>query len=286
VIRFLALLFLIVPALAHGQDLGGVVLGGKKPTPQDVANARGVLAALEDSNALALEVGEYEVVKIKEENGQPVIKGPVAWFSINSSIIERVDVPANQSFPIYLKRKGQPKAVYHVLPPQKYPYWLLIGVSPGASPFLMVQNGEAGKPPSEATRLDVTVGKLPDPGPGPGPNPPGPTPIPAQGLRVLIVWETKDLSTYPASQIAAVNAREVREYLNAKCIKVGTQPEWRVYDPDTDVSRESKIWQDAMKIKRDKLPWIVVSDGVKGTSEPLPLDKDALMTLLKTYGGN
>jgi hypothetical protein len=282
------ILLLLWPALAWGQIPGGFTVGGSKPSKEQVQQAQKVIAdATADDGVLRLEVGEFEVVQIKEENGKLAIVGPVAWFAVNEAVVKRLDVPANHPFPIYLKRRGEPKAKLHVLPPQKHPYWLMIGDQVGNSPFLMVQNGaDAAKPPVEAHRISVQVGPdKPKPDPDIDPKPPGPVPIIDKGLRVLIVWETKDLSNYPAAQVAAVNSTEVRQYLSAKCVKVNGHPEWRVYDPDTDVTRESKVWQDAMKIKRDKLPWIIVSDGEKGTSEPLPADKDALMNLLKLYGG-
>jgi hypothetical protein len=272
---FVLLLFLLIPAVADAQ----IVLGGPKPTADEVSKAKAVLAAAEAKEVL-WNVGEFDLL-VRGETA----KGDVQFDSTDDSILALEEIPAGVVLWFNDVRAGQKERALHKFKAETQSYWVARAVKEGKTTIKVWANGDAGKPPRIIARLDVQVGKPkpPDPGPGPGP---GPTPIPAQGLRVLIVWETKDLSTYPASQIAAVNAREVREYLNAKCIKVGTQPEWRVYDPDTDVSRESKIWQDAMKIKRDKLPWIVVSDGVKGTSEPLPLDKDALMTLLKTYGGN
>jgi hypothetical protein len=111
-------------------------------------------------------------VQIKEENGKLAIVGPVAWFAVNEAVVKRLDVPANHPFPIYLKRRGEPKAKLHVLPPQKHPYWLMIGDQVGNSPFLMVQNGaDAAKPPVEAHRISVQVGPdKPVPPPPPPPN--------------------------------------------------------------------------------------------------------------------
>jgi hypothetical protein len=280
------LLCLLLPGLAHGQDF---VIGGhlskaqvEELRKQAVAGekARQTLDALA-AREVKLKVGRFFPFRFGNPNQ--------LWLWSDESICKRLDVPAGQKFALWGMVEDEKEPSLHAYDAKPEPWGHLIGAKAGTTSITVLSNGENGGPPVVLDRLTIVVegdGPKPPEPPGPGPNPPGPTPIPTTGFRVLIVWETKDLSTYPSSQIAAVNAREVREYLNAKCVKVGSQPEWRVYDPDTDVSRESKIWQDAMKIKRDKLPWIVVSDGVKGTSEPLPADKDALMNLLKTYGGN
>lgn len=130
------------------------------------------------------------------------------------------------------------------------------------------------------------------PGPTPpGPTPPGPTPppspapIPADGFRVLIVYETAD--RLPQEQQAILYSKVVRDYLNAKCVlgPDNKTREWRIYDKDIATDGESKIWQDAMKRPRSKLPWIVISTGKVGYEGPLPDTVDAALELLKKFGG-
>lgn len=121
--------------------------------------------------------------------------------------------------------------------------------------------------------------------PWPSPNPPTPpippippAPIPTQGFRALIVRET-------AQKFAGLS-QEVRDYLDSKCVKVGQQPEWRLFDKDQSVVNESKIWQDAMALERATIPWVIISDGKQGFSGPWPDgDKAAQLALLKKYGG-
>src|SRR5207249_8629180 len=48
----------------------------------------------------------------------------------------------------------------------------------------------------------------------PGPTPPGPTPIPGDGLRVLIVYESAELSRYPKEQLSVLYGSAVRGYLD------------------------------------------------------------------------
>lgn len=139
--------------------------------------------------------------------------------------------------------------------------------------------------------VDVNVGPRPPPVP-PGPVPPGPTPgpapIPGDGLRVLVVYESADLTKYPASQVSALYSADLRDYLNSHCAKGpdGKTAEYRIWDQNVSTVNESKTWQDAMKRNRAELPWIVISNGRDGYEGPLPKTKDELLKLLKTYGGN
>jgi hypothetical protein len=83
----------------------------------------------------------------------------------------------------------------------------------------------------------------------------------------------------------AIFSRMVRDYLDAKCAKVGGTPEYRIYDKDIDVSRDAKTWQDAMRRTRAQMPWIIISNGKTGFEGPLPSDVPSTLELLKKYGG-
>lgn len=136
------------------------------------------------------------------------------------------------------------------------------------------------------------VPPTPDPNP-PGPTPPGPTPGPAPiagaGLKVLIVYEQSDFAKLPPAQMAVFGAQELRSYLAAKCPAGpdGRTAEARFYDQNVDLANESKTWQDAMKRPRASLPWIVVSNGTKGTGfeGPLPATVADTLALLRKYEG-
>lgn len=144
----------------------------------------------------------------------------------------------------------------------------------------------------DTTDTTVTIG-VPGPGPSPpgpnppGPNPPGPAPIPTSGLRVLMVFETLDKGKMPKGQVNIAYAKAVRDYLNSKCVvgADGKTKEYRMWDKDVDTTEEGKVWQDAMKRERKSLPWILISDGIKGYEGPLPATVDDTLTLLKKYGG-
>lgn len=126
------------------------------------------------------------------------------------------------------------------------------------------------------------VGPGPKP-PDPKPPDPSPAPIPVDGFRVLFIVETA--ANIPADQRAVLAAAEVRAYLNRKCADGPKVKEWRQWDQHTDVSGEAKHWQDAMKRKRDSLPWVIISNHPKGGYEgPMPKTISETLELLKRYG--
>ncbi len=123
----------------------------------------------------------------------------------------------------------------------------------------------------------------PGPDPKPDPKPPvPPSPLP-DGFRVLVVYESAE--KLAPGHAAVIGSTDVRKYLNDKCLKVGGTPEWRMFDKDTPLVKESDVWKAAMTIKRGSLPWIIIGDGKTGFSGPLPGTVAETMTLLKKYGG-
>lgn len=156
--------------------------------------------------------------------------------------------------------------------------------------------GAKGSRPTKRAECVVSIGDVP-PGPtppGPGPTPPTPptppappAPIPADGFRVLVIYESAELSKLPPAQLAAFYSASVRQYLNSHCVigRDGKTREWRMWDQDVDASNESQVWQDALKRKpsRDKLPWVIVSNGKSGYEGPMPANPDAFLDLLKKY---
>jgi hypothetical protein len=162
-----------------------------------------------------------------------------------------------------------------------------------------------GAPKVDTARATVVIGDPPPPVPPgptppgptpPGPTPPGPTPpgpnpptppapIPEAGLRVLIVYESAELSKLPPAQTNCLYAKNVRDFLNANCATGadGKTREWRIWDKDVDAAQESAVWQSAMKRPRASVPWVLVSNGKTGYEGPLPADPEALLTLLKKY---
>lgn len=110
-------------------------------------------------------------------------------------------------------------------------------------------------------------------------------PIPVGGYRALFVFDSSNLAKLPAGQLEIFTSGPIREYLKATCVKGvdGKTPERRFFDQATDVSKEPQLWQDAMKLPRASVPWLIVSNGKTGYSGPLPANVDATLTLLKKY---
>lgn len=166
----------------------------------------------------------------------------------------------------------------------------VLGLRDGSRARVFIIGAKGGK--QVTATMVVTVGKAPEPGPGPGPGPvpptPAPAPIPDAGFRVLMVYESSELNNIPASQVEAMRAQSVRQYLDAKCVvgPDGKTKEWRIWDKDVDATKADKLWRDALARKRDSLPWIIISDGKKGFEGPLPKTVDDMLKLLKSIGGD
>ena len=262
------------PAKQQAVQVGGHV------TPADVQKAKAVLAAAEPKE-LKLKVGEFEIIEPSKD------AKPLQFQYLTNKSYWLWRVKPNQPFGLVGVRRGDSERKQHFFEAKPYE-WAIIEAKAQGSEIVVVNRNGTNKeqdPPEEVDRILVVVGQ-PVPPPEPTPTPPQPTPIPGDGFRVLIVRETKDLSNLPASQVAIFSAREVREYLGTKCVLEGNQRAFRIWDQDTDVSREAQHWQDAMKRKRDSLPWLLVTNGKEGYEGPLPKDVPEMMALLKKYGGN
>jgi hypothetical protein len=122
------------------------------------------------------------------------------------------------------------------------------------------------------------AGAQPPPPKPPGPTPPGPAPIPVAGLRVLIIEETADRGTLPASQAMIFESSKVLGWLRGNA-----NNNWRVWDKDIDPAAAPVEFRDALKIQRTSLPWIVISNGTTGFSGPLPKTVDETVALLEKY---
>lgn len=146
---------------------------------------------------------------------------------------------------------------------------------------LAVQLSPDGTTLVDEASVTVTIGTPEPPKPPDPPLPPAP-----QGLRVLMVYETSQ--SMPQAQANVLFSQQVRDYLQAKCV-VGDDKktrEWRIWDKDTDVSLESKFWQDALGRARSSTPWIQVYAGGKLAYEgALPADIPATLEVLKRFGG-
>lgn len=109
--------------------------------------------------------------------------------------------------------------------------------------------------------------------------PGGGAPFPAEKICVLIVEETSDRTKLPQAQLVALIGPEWREAVRSK------GGEFRQLDKETDVANDAPWVQAAMRVPRDSLPWVLISNGRSGHSGPLPADAAKLLELLARYGG-
>lgn len=141
--------------------------------------------------------------------------------------------------------------------------------------------------------VTFTVGDVPTPTPPvppnppdpPKPDPPTPAPIPVAGFRVLFVEESQDRGKLTSGQFSTLFGKATRSWLDANCVKEGSQPGYRIYDKDQTAVGELKHWQDALTRPRQSIPWVIISNGVTGFEGPLPATEQGAMDLFKKYAG-
>lgn len=100
---------------------------------------------------------------------------------------------------------------------------------------------------------------------------PSQSPIPVDGLHVLIVAETSAMTPALA---AVLNSSKWQSLVPAG--------NWRILDPDSDMSRETEKWRNAMARPRSTLPWVIVSNHPKGGYEG-PLLPEQLTALVQQW---
>lgn len=150
--------------------------------------------------------------------------------------------------------------------------------------FVAVASSKTG----EQVRVDfvVLVGNNPKPvDPVDPPQPKVDPPIAGDGLKVLVVFAEDKQNNLPAGQQAILYGKEMRDFLNSKCVAGpdGKTKEFRIWDKDTDATGESKQWQDAFKRNRTEVPWLVISNGKTGFEGPLPKTVSETIELIKRY---
>lgn len=162
-----------------------------------------------------------------------------------------------------------------------------VATAPDGTYRVLAYSGNADGP-SEPAVCTVKVGKPTPPKPPEPPTPPpGPAPIMADGLHVLIVYESADLARYTRQQLNALYSTAVRAYADQKCAKGldGKTPEFRCWDQNAPDAGAAKHWQMAMKRSRGSLPWLVVSNPQKGGGfEGALTSPEQVLELMRRYG--
>lgn len=125
------------------------------------------------------------------------------------------------------------------------------------------------------------VTPAPTPTPSPTPSPIGPSPIEGAGLRVLFISESGE--RMPKNVEESFYSPEITTYLNANCIKVEGQPDFRRVDPDTQFTDPNHRFAKALARPRTTTPWLIISNGVSGYEGPFPETKTATLELLRSF---
>lgn len=99
----------------------------------------------------------------------------------------------------------------------------------------------------------------------------GSAPFETDRLSVLVVEESRGNST-PA-WVNGTSATSVRTWV------ANQGGEFLLLDQEDDTSKLDKRWQDAMKVERKTIPWIVASNGRRGFSEPVTTQEQAMKQL-------
>ena len=129
--------------------------------------------------------------------------------------------------------------------------------------------------------------------PVPPPDPPKPDPIPtpdiapypSPGLTALIIYES-------AEETPSLSNLMSGDLLNSYMLTKGIKNGFMKFDKDlADFSKLDPWVAAAWKVKRDSLPWLVVSNGKTGYSGPVPMDgkgfsADKTLDILKKHGDN
>jgi hypothetical protein len=139
-------------------------------------------------------------------------------------------------------------------------------------------------------RLDATfkiTGKVdPEPpGPGPGPDPPNPdeVPFPATKWTCLILEQRQDRLQLPPSQRVIFSDTDVFELAKSR----GGTNSIRAFDiTNPPSSNTPQVFRDAFPLviqqANGKYPWIAISNGTTGVSQPLPTTVDAMLDLMRS----
>ena len=111
-----------------------------------------------------------------------------------------------------------------------------------------------------------------------------PPPFKADKLCVLVVEETGDREAYTAGQREAMTAVDgpssIRGYV------AGKKGEFLLWDKDQPPTEHSPKWvAEALKVRGEKLPWILAATPSAGFSRELPADAGETIAALKNIGG-
>ena len=107
---------------------------------------------------------------------------------------------------------------------------------------------------------------------------------PSKGLKVLIKYDVTKKQSYPRSQVnEVIDGTPLKEYLNSIVSKdKDGDPNLRIWSVGTDTSNETQDWRDLFD-SVSSTPSIVIVNGRKKCTKPLPKTKDEVISLVNGY---
>lgn len=123
-------------------------------------------------------------------------------------------------------------------------------------------------------------------------NPPTPKPTPVtddnvlgvDGLACVFIIETGDATKLTPGQNGVLYSIKLRKAIEAVAAKMPDgEAALRIVDQNEDVSGDLKFVQTAMKLKRDNLPWAIISKPGKKSYQGPIRDVDDMFRILKTF---
>jgi len=230
------------------------------------------------TGTIALDVKKYDAFTYTD----PAYKGPVSWFATGGAIaylevatptVIAGEIQGVNSAPLAGKIQTYSAPAGSLL---------IQGIAPGSAKIyaLGIIDGKA-VPLQEYV---IVVGGVIDDDPVKPdikPKPKDKSPIAADGLHVLVVYP--DNAPVPQAQFNVIYGQKTRKLLNELC---ASPDAYRIWKDNEVVSEEKKIWQDAYKLPRQSLPWVIVSNPSKGGGYEGPLPGEAeFENLLRKFGG-
>lgn len=115
-----------------------------------------------------------------------------------------------------------------------------------------------------------------------------PPPFGTDGLSVLIVEESQERTELPYEQqmiITGTSEDSVSSWMNKNCAKSQKGlPHWRILDKDQSVDMDEPWVKEAMSVKREGVPWMIVANKRTGFSSPLAKDTKEMLARLSPLG--
>lgn len=237
------------------------------------------------TDPILIDVGRSRFYKIDDYTG------PVTWEMTGDSILLK---EIEKTTVIGLLQQGETEPSYPEVPAgavilwgkksgvSELSAWGVVGGKPKKLLTRSFRVGSAPEPPVEPPPAPKP-GVDPKPTPAPTPTPASTSPFAANGLHVMIVYESE--AELPAGQQAIVFGKAFRDYLAANCAvgPDGKTKAWQIWDKNVDASTAPKVYRDAFARPRSSIPWIMIGNGTTGYEGALPASVEATTKLIDQY---